>query len=681
MSGTYPKDTGDELPATAWNIVAEQADDALKPAGNLAGLEDLAAARTNLGLADVAASGDYDDLSNRPVVYVADGGFRVVDEYGFVAMDVATAGTVKLGQVEGLTVDNRLDADNFGLAENDDDTSRFRIQDDSGHVLAEFSADGVTLPGITTTRTGAMVPALDAEDLTVTGTIDTAGATLAENDGAVGLKIVDEYGFTAGAIGADGTGTGVFGGGTGGGDGGGDDTEPTTYSDSEIHARNGIALAEAAAMAVRLDRTTQRPTFAYNHVVLYGQSLANGAEGVPELSLTTRYGNLMLGAEPHSASGNTTGVTTWTAVTSDAFYDLTAAGYGETILNGALDTFRRLDFRTRAVTANTAQRMVGNEAGIGGKTLAQLSKGASPDYYNRLLDLATLGKSVADGLSATYGIAAFLFMQGESDQTTSKADYLAAMRALYADFLADVAVGICGQADPPALFTYQTTARNTNYDGTGLGVQMAQLDMATTDDGVYMVGPVYPYPDSNNLHLPANSYRWFGAVVGKVMHRVLTLGHRWRPLYPLRATRRGAQILIDFHVPHPPLASEPIWRSTTTGGENTATTHDDLGFSVVVEGAPLTIDSVEIVSDTQVLITMEAPLPDAYDVYVRYADGLHAGGGNLRDSDPAVSEDVYIYDPVTYPGQDTVDNIPDLIGEPYPLWNWCVAFNILTEME
>jgi hypothetical protein len=668
------------LTAADLNPVAAQAAYALKPNGNLAGLTNVATARGNLGLAPVAASGDYDDLDNRLLIHQADGGLRVVDEYGFVAMDVATTGPIRLAEVEDLRVDNRINADNFGLAENTDDTSRFRIEDDSGHVLAEFSESGVTLPGIATTRTGSTIPTVDVDELTVAGAIDAAGATLAENDGAVGLKIVDEYGFTAGAIGIDGSGSGVFSAGTGGG-GEDEDPAPTTYSVSEIQARNGIALAQAAGMATRLDHATQRLTFAYNHIVLYGQSLANGAEGVPELTLTAKYGNLMLGSEPHSASGNTTGVVTWTAATSNAFYDLTAAGYGETILNGALDTFRRLDFRTRGVTANTAQRLVGNEAGIGGKAIAELSKGASPEYYDRLTDLATLGKSVADGLSATYGIGALIWMQGESDQTTSRATYLAAMRALYADFIADVAVGICSQTEPPALFTYQTVARNVNYDGTDLGVQMAQLDMATQDAGVYMIGPIYNLPDSNNIHLPANSYRWFGAMTGKVMHRVLTLGHAWRPLYPIKATRRGAEILVDFHVPHPPLTTAAIWRSTTTGGTNSSTTFDDLGFTVVAEGSPVAVDTVEIVSDTQVLITTEAPLPDAFDVHVRYADSLHFGGGNLCDSDPAVSEEVYIYDPTTYTGQGDVDNIPELHDLPYPLQNWCVAFHMLTEIE
>jgi hypothetical protein len=680
MSGTYPKQPQDVLPSTDWNIVAGQADYALKPNGNLAGLASAAAARGNLGLAAVAATADYDDLSNRPVVYVADGGFQVIDQYGFVGLAVSAAGASSFAAVENLVVDDRINAAGWGVTQSADGTYKLTFADDSSYIVAEFSEGGVRLPGLTTTSGGAEIPALGSVDVAISGSADMLGVVWTENDGAVGLQIVDEYGFIGGALDESGVGSGALGGGGSGGGGGGGDAA-TTYTQAEIDARNGAALAEAAAMAVRLDQATQKPTFAYNHFVLYGQSLANGAEGVPELSLTTRYGNLMLGSEPHSASGNTTGVVTWTAATSDAFYDLTAAGYGETILNGALDTFRRLDFRTRGITANAAQRMVGNEAGIGGKTLAELSKGASPEYYDRLTDLATLGKSVATGLSATYGIAAFLFMQGESDQTTTYASYLAAMRQLYADFLADVAVGICDQTEPPAMFTYQTVARNVNYDGTALGVQMAQLDMATQDAGVYMIGPIYNLPDSNNIHLPANSYRWFGAMTGKVMHRVLTLGHTWRPLYPLRATRRGAQVLVDFHVPHPPLATGPVWRSTSTGGTNTATTFDDLGFSIVVGGSPITIDTVGIVSETQVLITMEAPLPSGYDVYVRYADSLHAGGGNLRDSDPAVSEDVYIYDPVTYVGQGDVDNIPELIGLNYPLHNWCVAFNILAESE
>lgn len=56
-----------------------------------------------------------------------------------------------------------------------------------------------------------------------------------------------------------------------------------------------------------------------------------------------------------------------------------------------------------------------------------------------------------------------------------------------------------------------------------------------------------------------------------------------------------------------------------------------------------------------------------------YADQtVHGGYGNLRDSDPTVASQVYEYREGS--GQYPAASIPELVGRPYPLWNWCVAF-------
>ena len=60
-------------------------------------------------------------------------------------------------------------------------------------------------------------------------------------------------------------------------------------------------------------------------------------------------------------------------------------------------------------------------------------------------------------------------------------------------------------------------------------------------------------------------------------------------------------------------------------------------------------------------------------VYVKYAGKTtFDGNGNLRDSDAAVSEDLYVYDANAKNLPD--ENIAELVGKPYPLYNWCIAF-------
>jgi hypothetical protein len=46
----------------------------------------------------------------------------------------------------------------------------------------------------------------------------------------------------------------------------------------------------------------------------------------------------------------------------------------------------------------------------------------------------------------------------------------------------------------------------------------------------------------------------------------------------------------------------------------------------------------------------------------------------LHDSDRTCADEVYVFDPRAghYPSAE----LPELIGQPYPLQNWCVAFSL-----
>jgi hypothetical protein len=97
----------------------------------------------------------------------------------------------------------------------------------------------------------------------------------------------------------------------------------------------------------------------------------------------------------------------------------------------------------------------------------------------------------------------------------------------------------------------------------------------------------------------------------------------------------------------------------------------DRGFTVVDRDGVVPIAAVELAGARSVRITL-ARRPGA-DAVLRYADRSRAGGrGALHDSDATAAEDSYAYDPDTghYPSA----NVPDLVGRPYPLMNWCVAF-------
>jgi hypothetical protein len=633
---TYPKSTNDQLPATDWNIVAGQADTALQPSGNLSGLADLVTAWRNLALPFDAA-----DDAGIGFIFV-DAGYTVI-----ATLDGTTLSYE--GIIDATTVDLRggeLWSDDEGLL----------IVDAGYTVIGTIGAAGLAMDLASSYRT-----------LTVTTLADITGQQFEAADGASGVAIVDA-GYTA---------IGLF-----------DTASPDaaeavpTHAATEITARDNGNRASAAAMAVEVVSNIARPIWGRSHFLSYGQSLSIASEGTPVLSTTAKYGNLMFGDRIRPTTNNSA-TATWDRVGASAFNNMVTTGDAEVPICAALNTFRRQWLAQRQEASNANIAFVASSAGIGGQPISALQQGASPDIFNRLVSCMSQANSQATTDSKTYGIGALLYIQGESDQTVSEATYRTALNDIVTDFQA-AAIAQSGQADVPPVFIYQTAAPNTNFDTANLGVQMAQLNKALEDATVFMVGPNYPYPDSNNLHLPANSYRWMGSQFGKVMHRVLSLGHRWKPTHIRRATRRGYQILLDFHVPSPPLVFEDPWLQTgwfvgetTTGGANSQYAAADKGFTVrdTTNSATITIASVALASATQVLITLARIPPSAATVVVRYADGAHFGHGSVRDSDPTLADDSWTHTG----GQTSADTNATLVGARHRLYNWAVAQQITVE--
>ncbi len=471
----------------------------------------------------------------------------------------------------------------------------------------------------------------------------------------------------------------------------------SSYSAGDINARNNRNLAYSQQIRGQIDTVSARPVWGYSHVIAYGQSLSIGQEGWPAISLSQPFDNLMIGQCVRPASAHSP---TWAPLGDSSLHPLVGTNesladpgglvsaaaaaaltpgdstYGETVLEGATNFFRKLQLGMRGLVSDASRQLVASSCGVGGMTIEALSKGASPELFNRLRGCATALQAAATAASKSYGVAAIIFMQGEANYTpgagyaSDQATYLAELIKLRADINADIATTIAGQASPPAWFTYQT---NQNFTADTISIGMAQLNAALTQPGWYLAAPDYPVTDKGG-HLDPNGYRWMGAQFGKVMHRVLNLGQRWLPLYPTQITFRAFSILVDFHVPEPPLVFDVPWVGSDTGsGTIGPATLSNQGFTVYDAGGIVPITAVSIASDTQVLITVGRALGSA--PYLRYADlTYNSGNGGLRDSDPTISADLYSY--TAGNGQYAAANVPALVGNPYPLWNWCVAFNM-----
>jgi hypothetical protein len=150
------------------------------------------------------------------------------------------------------------------------------------------------------------------------------------------------------------------------------------------------------------------------------------------------------------------------------------------------------------------------------------------------------------------------------------------------------------------------------------------------------------------------------------MHRVLTLGEDWKPLHPTRVATDGRHLLVQFHVPNPPLT----WGRPYDG--HLAVSPADRGFTVIDADGSVPIADVAFFDALTVRISLARPLqPQAL---LRYADRSHGGRGMLHDSDPTRADEIYVFDP--HAGHYPSAKLPELIGQPYPLQNWCVAFSL-----
>ena len=462
---------------------------------------------------------------------------------------------------------------------------------------------------------------------------------------------------------------------------------PVTDSGSGDAAAVAMASARQQQQVVSL----QRPTAKYNVKVLYGQSLGRGQETWPALSRTARFGNLQLGGNVLPAANDGETYPTFGAATLQPLIAQTADGatlltpeqeaalapgnqaFGEPP-NHAWVNFSKHLLNQAALVANDDERLfVTFNPSVSGKTIEQLSKVNSQDSTNRYA-------RYVDGLTKIKGAAGIdtcvvdgiCWMQGEYNYANfggswDKATYKSLLTQLISDMQAD-AVAVTGQQAKPAFLMYQTGAAYTqdvDSAGTpGLHIGMAQLETALERNDVFMVGPIYPYTDKGG-HLDSNGSRWFGHMIGKVWDRVVRQGRRWLPLMPTRITASGREVLVEFHVPAPPLQFDRPYVG------NTATDYAAKGFKVTDSAGTPGIASVQLVGQATVKITLSRDL--ASSAYVWYADkAVHNGNGCLRDSDSTVALDNYVYEPAR--GMYASANIPALVNKPYPLHNWCVAF-------
>ncbi len=469
-----------------------------------------------------------------------------------------------------------------------------------------------------------------------------------------------------------------------------DDQESAAWITEQTEKSEVLARQSREAVASRGNNAI-RPLAQIVHDIYYGQSLQNGTEGWPRLSTVQPLDNLMFGdsvmpASPTAAVFTPRGgavlkplIATCCDANGNALTDSQVAAlapgtiaYGESPVEGALNSWRRHHLDRLGISSEPNRLFVGSATGVGGRTIAQLSKGASPELYNRFYTAMTGVKAIADATGKSYQVGCIVHMHGQQDYPSATKEYFkTATLQLRDDMYTDVA-SVTGQSRMPAFIIDQAGASFTR-DEHDMAVGMAQIELADENENIFLAGPTYPYTDKNG-HLDSNGYRWFAEKLGEISFRVCELGHDWKPLQPIAAVCRGVDVLLSMHTPAPPL------RFAAPYVVNAAQEYADKGFTAIDRfngsDTPISILSVEIRGLSTIHITLTREPRGA--LLIRYADKAnHNGNGMVCDSSNGLSESKYVYLPGSgmYPSA----NIPELVNKYYDLRNWSVAYQITAE--
>ncbi|HCL7500596.1 hypothetical protein G5630_11075 [Klebsiella quasipneumoniae] len=550
----------------------------------------------------------------------------------------------------------------------------FFLQDEDGHILADFRngiarALGVTVKYDWVTQIVSMLGSnLGLESSAVRFFVDSSSddiITMSDPDGVIFLRLTKDFQLLT-KITTSGSSAGV-------------DT---------VARMSNRALSRITATSRQRGYLTQMPTADINVFLNVGQSHSVGTFSRVALSVGQALGNLMLGHSPRGTNYvNTTTSEVYGPVGGNILVELvevrqlddgtlstTSGSFGETSLSGWLNVAKILHNQRLMTESDTTRAFAGACPGVGGKTLAQLSKGASPNLYNHILTAMQGIKAAADAAGKTSRFCGVTFMQMENDGSTPYATYYPQLEKFYSDVNAD-GMAVFGQTRPPHWYFYQGGGMYTS-DTNSMAASRALLDFCDNHPGLAsFVNPVGQLPnpvnpDGNDNHLFANSYRWFGCDVG----RVTDLVHRGvsRPVFRMReAVYKGSVATVSVSPPVPPFRFVPAYVGSV------ATMHADKGFTIRdgaghLYGTELT---VEAVSDTVVTLTASRDLVPPVQIWLGDKT-YHSGTHNIADSEDTVAP--YTWELVSgYPAD---ESITELNGKPYALRNWCGA-DIITATE
>lgn len=429
------------------------------------------------------------------------------------------------------------------------------------------------------------------------------------------------------------------------------------------------------------------------HFIMYGQSLSCGTQSANAIT-TNPIGNAyMLGGsvwDVKSSYLNPLKATVMSGVKA------------EDSIVSAVNSFTRMYRRY----VNTDIRALASSVGVGGYTVAQLSKkgrfsnlfyvddeaaGYSVEpYENKFLKILDNAKKESDRQGLRIGCPAIIYMQGEADWGEGKESdnpelssqgchgdkelYKQRLLQLKNDMQADI-MDKYGQSFKPLFFIYQTCGKyiyNINC-----AIPQAQKEFAEENDDVILMNPTYFTPDFSHGHLSTNGYRWYGEHIAKFLWHAIVNHSKYEPVTPVQFIKNDASVEIYFRAEKYPLVIDTV----------TLEEMKNYGFMVYKDGVEVSIESVNVIYNKVVLNVQESlstgKIAVSYAGILNNEGTLERGQGNIRDSADDWkslytywndSEEKGTYGDTQTGSADVTYKPTQLYGKPYPMWNWVSVF-------
>jgi hypothetical protein len=398
--------------------------------------------------------------------------------------------------------------------------------------------------------------------------------------------------------------------------------------------------------------------FDINHVLSTGQSNSVAHGGIPPLTASQPFSNLMFDVgvmtsgtcEKEGCRVYQTPSSFAPLVEGDSFW------WPVETMSSGLGNEAAMLARTKEAKASHA--VLVSLAGRNGLTYWCLRKGGcnytDPTYVNAFAESmmeVSSAKALAAAAGKSYVVRLVTSIHGESDDYgyavgtqefpldgsdgtyRALADYSDALVEWQRDYEAGVKA-ITGQSQPVPLLISQFSGWN---DAPTSAVTQFQYEAHLKAPGkVVLVAPGYPLTYAADCrHYDNNGERRLGEYFGKAYARIILEGLPWEPLRPSTVTHAGNVVTAKFLVPVPPLVLDT--ELVTNPGAYGFDAVDPAGNAIAVTGVALSgPDTVTVTLATTP--SAGARLRYAFAGIPHTCVGPTVGPrGNLRDSDPTPS--------------------------------------------